>query len=155
MSNLENNEDTYVDVIDLDNKKIKLLKDSFLYYTDENDINYSIRVDFKEIFGSLENYMRIGYEPILLEEFNEKQLKEDDYEGTFVLKVILDDHSILNHYYTFIGFEDEDTIKVAPVKIPKLNRYTVDPTRVISINWYYLESKDNSEYVINDFENIN
>jgi len=145
--NLENNEVKYIDVIDLNNKTIKLPENSNFYVTDENDVNYSTRVCFKEDFGTIENYMKTAYEPVLLEEFNENQLKKDNYNGKFILKIVLDDNTILTHYFTFIGFEDEKTIKVIPVKIPKINIYTVDPTKVLSFNWYYLESNDITEYI--------
>lgn len=151
LSIAEKNEEKFVEVIDLNDEVIELPKDSCLYYT-EDDVNYSIRVDFQEIFGTLENYMKIGYEPVLLEEFDEDQLVDDDFDGQFILKVILDDHTIIKHYYSFIGFEDEKTIKLAPVKIPELNKYTVDPRKIISYNFYYLESKEDYEYINNSEE---
>ncbi|WP_292473541.1 hypothetical protein [Methanosphaera sp.] len=147
----EKNEEKFVEVIDLNDEVIELPKDSCLYYT-EDDVNYSIRVEFQEIFGTIDNYMKIGYEPVLLEEFDEDQLIDDDFDGQFILKVILDDHTILKHYYSFIGYEDEKTIKLAPVKIPKVNQYTVDPRKIISYNFYYLESKENYEYINNSEE---
>lgn len=39
------------------------------------------------------------------------------------------------------------TINVILVKIPLTNIYTVDPTKVLSFNWYYLESNDITEYI--------
>ena len=65
----------------------------------------------------------------------------------FVLKLVLDDATVITNFYTFIGFEDEESIKLIPVKITKENMYTIDPTRIVSFNWYYLESDKIVEYV--------
>ena len=141
----------YVDVIDLDDKVVKVLRDNGLYYSD-GDKNYSARVEFKEIFGNIENYFRTGYEPVNILDFNIDELENDNYEGQFVYKIVLDDSTIIKHYYTFIGFESEEIMKVVPVKIPKNNLYSVDPSKVLSTNWYYIKSNpDNMEYItLND-----
>ena len=137
----------FVEVIDLDNRIIKLPKNSPLYYTEDGK-NYSRRIDFKESFGSFEKYFLEGYEPIDIEEFNREELEDDNFEGQIIAKMVLDDSRILNHYYSFIGLDSENYLKLVPVKIPKDNMYTVDPTKIISINWYYLKSKgDKSEYM--------
>ena len=142
----------YVDVIDLDDNVVKVLKDSGLYYT-EGDKNYSARVEFKEIFGKIKNYFHTGYEPVNIIEFNIDELENDNYEGQFIFKLVLDDSTVIYHYYTFIGYESEEIIKVIPVKIPKDNFYTIDPSKILSTNWYYIKSTpDDIEYLtINDF----
>ncbi len=142
----------YVDVIDLDDNVVKVLKDSGLYYT-EGDKNYSARVEFKEIFGNIKNYFHTGYEPVNIIEFNIDELENDNYEGQFIFKLVLDDSTVIYHYYTFIGYESEEIIKVIPVKIPKDNFYTIDPSKILSTNWYYIKSTpDDIEYLtINDF----
>ena len=141
----------YVDVIDLDDKVVKVLKDNGLYYSD-GDKNYSARVEFKEIFGNIEKYFRTGYEPVNILDFNIDELENDNYEGQFIYKIVLDDSTIIKHYYTFIGFVSEEIMKVVPVKIPKNNLYSVDPSKVLSTNWYYIKSnQDNTEYItLND-----
>lgn len=141
----------YVDVIDVDDKVVKVIKDSGLYYND-GEKNYSARMDFKEIFGNMKNYFHTGYEPVNIIDFNMDELEKDNYEGQFIFKLVLDDSTIIKHYYTFIGFESEEIIKVVPVKIPKDNFYTVDPSKVLSTNWYYVKStSDDTEYMtLND-----
>lgn len=142
----------YVDVIDLDDKIVKVIKDSGLYYTD-GDKNYSQRLEFKEIFGNMNNYFHTGYEPVSIIDFNIDELENDNYEGQFIFKLVLDDSTIIKQYYTFIGYESDEILKVVPVKIPKDNYYTIDPSKIISTNWYYLKSTpDNTDYLtINDF----
>ncbi len=143
--NTQNNRE-YVDVIDLDGKIVQL-NDEGLYYTDDDGKNYSIRIDFIDTFGDIETYLLTGCEPTSIDNYDIEQIKQDKYEGTFILKIVLADGTILNHYYTYIGMEDEENFKVVPTKIPKLNIYTVDPTRIISRNWYYVESMpDDTQY---------
>lgn len=147
--NTQNNKE-YVDVIDLDGRIIQL-KDEGLYYTDDDGKNYSTRVDFKETFGDMETYLKIGYDLTAIENYDINQIKQDNYEGTFVYKIILDDGTILKHYYTYIGKEDDENLKVVPIKIPKENINTIDPTRVVSRNWYYVESvPDDTQYYTYD-----
>ena len=134
-----------IEVIDLNDKKIKLNSLLPLYYTEGNK-NYSIRVDFKETFNnSLEYYLLTGFEPVNINEFDLKELKNDNYEGKFINKVVLKDGSILNSIYSFIGFENKELLKLVPVKIPKKNKYTVDPLSIQSINWYYLTSNNKDD----------
>lgn len=136
----------FVDVIDLDNKIVKVLADSGLYYSD-GEKNYSARIDFKEIFGNMKNYFHTGYEEVNINDLNKDELIKDNYEGQFIFKIVLNDSTVIKHYYTFIGFDSEEIIKVVPVKIPKDNLYTVDPSKIISTNWYYIKSApDNTEY---------
>ncbi len=136
-----------VKVIDIDDKIIELPEDSNFYYTDEDGKNYSSRVEFNEIFGSVENYVATGYESVTVSNFDMEALRKDEYLGDFVLKLVLDDATVITNFYTFIGFEDEESIKLIPVKITKENMYTIDPTRIVSFNWYYLESDKIVEYV--------
>lgn len=136
----------YVECIDLNDEIIKLPENSSYYYT-EDDKNYTIRYDFKKVFGTIENYMRTGYEALNLDEFDIQQLKNDEFNGTFIHKIVLNDSTVLKHYYTFIGYENENVIKVAPVKIPKKNFFVVNTTEIVSNNWYYLESNDDMEYI--------
>lgn len=150
-----------IEVIDLNNKVIKLNKELPLYFT-ENNKNYSIRIDFKETFkNSLEYYLLTGYDPVNISEFDSEILKKDNFTGKFINKVVLKNGSVLNSIYSFIGFENKDILKLVPVKIQKLNKFTVNPLEVQSINWYYLESSNkDSEFItlqniINDIESEN
>ena len=153
--NTQNNME-YVDVIDLDGRIIQL-NDEGLYYTDDDGKNYSIRIEFNEIFGDVETYLKVGYEATHIENFDIDKIKQDNYEGTFILKSILDDGCVLKQYYTYIGWEDEEDFKVAPIKIPELNVYTVDPTKVVSRYWYYVESNgDDAVYhTLEDYNSKN
>jgi hypothetical protein len=145
MSETEKINDTeFIEVIDIDDRIIKLEKNHPLYYTEDNK-NYSCRYSFKEIFGTLDNYLRTGYEALDIVEFDMNVLKKDQYEGKFILKIVTTDEEVIKSYYTFIGFESEDTIKVIPYKIPLLNMYTIDPLKVLSFNWYYIESDRNDD----------
>lgn len=145
----------YVEVIDLDDKVVKVLEQTGLYYT-EGDKNYSVRVDFLEVFGNIKNYLHTGYETADINDFNIDELEKDNYEGQFIYKLVLDDSTVINHYYSFIGMESEELIKLVPVKIPKDNMFTVDPSKIISTNWYYIKSaRDNGEYLtINNIEGM-
>lgn len=137
----------YVDVIDIDGTK-RLREDIGLYY-EENGINYTIRVDFKENFKTLDQYMKTAYEIISFDQFSEEEIrlmKESYYEGFFVYKLVLDDNTVVSHYYTFIGMEEKDEVRVVPVRIPKENKHTIDPTRVQSTSWYYIKDNNSVEY---------
>ena len=138
----------YVTAIDID-KKIQIRKDIGLIYEEDGQYK-TLRVDFMENFGTLERYMMTSFETVNLNNFSEpteKMMVDDDFEGKFVYKLVLEDGKVISHYYTFIGFEDEENISVVPTKIPLENKYTVDPRKVIATTWYYIKSNDDTEYV--------
>ncbi|MBR0472380.1 MAG: hypothetical protein IJI98_06740 [Methanosphaera sp.] len=138
----------YVDVLDIDGMK-KIRNDIGLIYLDDDGVYKTARMDFKENFGTLEHYMKTSYELVPIKEFNEKELKimeEDNFEGKFIYKIVLENGEVLTHEYTFMGI-DEDNFDVVPTKIPVKNKYTVDPTKITITKWYYLKNKNNIEYV--------
>ena len=138
----------YITATDID-RKIQLRKDIELYYEEDGEYK-TIRTDFIESFGTLERYMMIAFDTIYLDYFSietQEIMKENDYEGKYVFKIVLEDGKVISHYYTFMGFENKDEIRVMPTKIPLENKYTVDPRKVISTAWYYLESNDDTEYI--------
>lgn len=142
----------YVDAIDIDGT-IKVRKDIGLLGQDNEGKYFTTRVDFKKYFGTLEQYMKTAYEIINKEEFTENELKimkQENYEGKYIYKIVLENGEVLTHEYTFMGFESED-FKVVPTKIPTENQYTVDPRKVICTGWYYIKNNKQNKYMtLND-----
>ncbi len=138
----------YVTATDID-RKIEVRKDIGLLYEEDGEYK-TLRTDFMQSFGTVENYMMTACESINLEQFSQESqdlMKNDEYNGKYVYKIVLEDGKVIPHYYTFIGFDSDTDITVVPVKIPLENKYTVDPRKVISTSWYYLESNEDIEYI--------
>lgn len=133
-----------IDIIDDKEVEIDLREDIGLYYT-ENDKNYSLRYEFKNsLDNDIEKYMLYRYDLIALDEFSKEEInlmKENEFEGKYVYKMITESGDIINHIFTFIGMENND-LKLVPIKITCENKFTVDPRTVISTSWYYIESKE-------------
>lgn len=150
-----------IDIIDDKQVEIELRKDIGLYYT-EDDKNYTFRYDFKEIYDNdIKNYMLFTYDLVNLDQFDEndiKLMKNNEYEGKYVYKIVLDDGSVFNHYYSYIGMEEDNDLKLIPIKISKKNKFNIDPRRAISTSWYYLETEDQDfielTEIIKEVENI-
>lgn len=145
-----------IDLVDDEPVEIELRKDIGLYYT-ENNKNYSLRYDFKQSYDNdINNYMLFAYDIVPLDEFSQSDINlmnDTDYEGKFVYKIVTDDGSVFTHYYSFIGMENEKELKLIPIKIPKENKYTIDPRSVLSTSWYYLEIEEKDFIELKDIQN--
>ncbi len=139
----------YVEIMDIDGTK-RIRNNSNLFY-EEDGQKYSKRVDLKESFGNdINEFMLCGYVPSSYDMYTEeelKKMKENDYEGKFVFKLLLNDDSIALHYFSFIGFETEDTFRLVPVKVPKDNYFTIDPIKIKDAFWYYIDDIEEDEYI--------
>ena len=112
----------YVTATDID-RKIEVRKDIGLLYEEDGEYK-TLRTDFMQSFGTVENYMMTACESINLEQFSQESqdlMKNDEYNGKYVYKIVLEDGKVIPHYYTFIGFDSDTDITVVPVKIPLEN----------------------------------
>lgn len=131
----------YIIVADL-NKRILLRKDIGLIYEEDKEYK-TYRTYFFENFGTLEKYMNTAVEKIKLNKFPIKTrelMRKDDYNGKYVNKITLVNGKVISHFYTFIGINENKEINIIPYKIPIENKFTIDPRKIISSIWYYLES---------------
>ncbi len=137
----------YVKVRDIDG--IKKLPYIGTIYEVEGEF-FTCRVDFYEEFDGFKDYMIRGTEIVFTEDFSEEELrlmKSNNYEGKYIYKLVLSNHKVVSHYFTFIGMNTRDSLIVAPYKIPKENMYTIDPELIRSTNWYYMPESDAQEYL--------
>lgn len=150
-----------IDIIDGKEVEIELRNDIGLFYTEDGK-NYSLRYDFKyNLNNDIENYMLYRYDIIRLDEFTKEELdlmRKNDFEGKYVYQLITETGDVFNNYYTFMGMENQNEIKVVPVKITLENKFNIDPRTVRSTSWYYLESKEPEfieiSQILNEHDNL-